>query len=391
MAEMASHGMGAGGFVRRSRAVVSVMAVVSAFAVAASACGTPADTGEVSSATGEYGASLETSTTIPNLDDVPGLADRVSGGRRAEATESLLAALAENPALLDDLDNLTPEQLEELTGLSSDELGTLGITPATVAALGGVLNSIGSEEDESGLSPEQAALLAAGGGQLLDSSGQLTDEASTLLADLNIDPATLATLIGTAVTVPTGVTSQLGSLLRIVDPNGLGQLAGDEGALSVLAVLAGAVVGRDPVQLSNLANSGDIDPRFRNLVFFVLNLANNLQPQFIDQINNITRILGPYAIRGIGAAVGLLQRPAVGALFEEAFSDPEVVATSFGSALLLIPGLAELVAPSTFTDPNAIYGAVGGVAAVALLNNDAPGFREFLEFVGVEIDPALFD
>ncbi|MGI9578740.1 MAG: hypothetical protein ACR2OH_11105 [Microthrixaceae bacterium] len=388
---MAPDGRGLEGLVRRSRAIVSVSAVFTAFAIVASACGSSAATGEVSSATGEYGASLATSTTIPNPDDIPGLADRVSGGRRAEATENLLAAISENPALLDDLENLTPEQLEELTGLTSDELGTLGITPATVAALGGVLNQIGTEEDDSGLSPEQAALLAAGGGELLDSSGQLTDEASTLLASLNIDPATLATLIGTAVTVPAGVTSQLGTLLRIVDPNGLGQLAGDEGALSVIAVLAGAVVGRDPVELSNLANSGDIDPRFRNLVFFVLNLATNLQPQFIDQINNITRILGPWAIRAIGAAVGLLQRPAVGALFEEAFADPEVVATSFGSALLLIPGLAELVAPETFNDPNAIYGAVGGIAAVALLNNDAPGFREFLETIGVEIDPAFFD
>lgn len=377
---------------RRSRAVVSVTTVVVAFTVVASACGSVADTGEVSSAAGEYGASLETSTTIPNLNDVPGLADRVSGGRRAQATESLLAALAENPALLDDLENLTPEQLEELTGLSSDELGTLGITPSTVAALGGVLNSIGTGEDEEdGLSPEQAALLAAGGGDLLTSGGQLTDEASALLTSLNIDPVTLAALIGTAVSVPSGVTSQLGDLLNIVDPNGLGQLSNDEGALSVIAVLAGALVGRDPVNLANLANSGDIDPRFRNLVFFVLNLANNLQPEFINQINNITSILGPYAIRGIGAAVGLLQRPAVGALFEEAFSDPEVVATSFGSAFLLIPGLAELIAPSTFTDPNAIYGAVGGIAAVALLNNDAPGFREFLEFVGVEIDPEFFD
>ena len=121
------------------------------------------------------------------------------------------------------------------------------------------------------------------------------------------------------------------------------------------------------------------------------NLATNLQPQFIDRINNITRILGPFALRALGAGLALLERPAVGALFEDAFNDPEVVATSIGSALVLIPGLAELVAPETFTDPYAIYGAVAGIAAVALLNNDAPGFQEFLEIIGVEIDPAFYD
>ena len=143
--------------------------------------------------------------------------------------------------------------------------------------------------------------------------------------------------------------------------------------------------------LANLANSGDIEPRYRNLLFFVTNLATTLEPELINRINNITRILGPYAIRGLAAALSLLERPAVGALFEEAFADPDVVLSSFGSALLLIPGLAELVAPSTFADPNAIYGAVIGVATVALINNDAPGFRDFLERIGVDIPPELLD
>jgi hypothetical protein len=382
----------AGGFVGRSSAAVTGTAIAVAFAVLASACASGVDTGEISSASGEYGAALETSTTIPNLDDVPGLGDRVSGGRRAQATENLLAAIAENPALLDELDDLTPEELEELTGLTSDELGTLGITPASVGALGGVLNQIGPADDEDeSLSPETEALLAASGGALISNSGELTDAAVALLGSLNIDPVTLAALVGTAVSVPESVTSELGLLLSIIDPNGLGQFSEDEGALSIIAVVMGAVLGRDPVALGQLANAGDIDPRFRGLVLWVVNLATNLKPEFINRINNITRILGPWAIRGLGAAIALLERPAVGALFEDAFSDPEVVATSFGSALLLIPGLAELVAPQTFSDPNAIYGAVLGISAVALLNNDAPGFKEFLDLIGVEVDPKYYD
>ncbi len=361
-----------------------------AFAVLAASCASVADTGEVSAASGRYGASLETSTTIPDLDGNSALNGALPGGRRAAATENLLTAIAENPGILDNLEDLTPEQLEELTGLQSDELGTLGITPATVAALGGVLNQIGADEEDA-IDPETAALLAAGGGELLTSTGELTDEAAALLGTLNIDPVTLAALVATAVTVPDSVNSQLGTLLEIIDPNGLGQLSEDNGALSVLAVLTGALLGRDPVALGQLANAGDLDPRFRGLLTWVANLATTLRPELVDRLNNITRILGPFAIRGIGAAIGLLERPAVGALFEEAFQDPEVVATSLGSALLLIPGLGELIAPQTFNDPNAIYGAVGGLAAVALLNNDAPGFKEFLDTIGVEIPPEFYD
>ncbi|MCP4435183.1 MAG: hypothetical protein GY812_06740 [Actinomycetia bacterium] len=375
---------------RRSRAVPTAVASVVAFAVLAASCASVADTGEVSAASGRYGASLETSTTIPDLDGNSALNGALPGGRRAAATENLLTAIAENPGILDNLEDLTPEQLEELTGLQSDELGTLGITPATVAALGGVLNQIGADEEDA-IDPETAALLAAGGGELLTSTGELTDEAAALLGTLNIDPVTLAALVATAVTVPDSVNSQLGTLLEIIDPNGLGQLSEDNGALSVLAVLTGALLGRDPVALGQLANAGDLDPRFRGLLTWVANLATTLRPELVDRLNNITRILGPFAIRGIGAAIGLLERPAVGALFEEAFQDPEVVATSLGSALLLIPGLGELIAPQTFNDPNAIYGAVGGLAAVALLNNDAPGFKEFLDTIGVEIPPEFYD
>lgn len=377
---------------QQRRTILTAVAAVVSLALVGGACASAADTGEVSAASGRYGASLETSTTVPSLDGAAG-GSSGPGGKRAQATENLLNALAENPALLDDLENLTPDQLEELTGLESEELGTLGITPATVGALGGVIDQIGSENDsgDEELSPETVSLLAAGGGALLTSTGGLTAAAAAVLSDLNIDPATFAVLIATALTVPAEVTSQLGELLQIVDPNGLGQFSGDTAALSVIAVLVGAILGRDPVALGQLVNAGDINPRFRGLIAWVANLATTLSPEFVDRINNITRVIGPWGIRALGAAIALIERPAVGAVFEQAFSDQLTVANAFGAALLFIPGLPQLVAPETFNDPYAIYSAVIGVSAIALLNADAPGFREFLEVIGVELPPEFRD
>jgi hypothetical protein len=360
---------------------ITIAACVTAFALAAGACANAVDTGEVSARSGKYGASLQTSTTVAGS----GLsASRGRSGvadRRADATENLLNALAEDPTLLENIDNLTPEQLSELTGLSSDELGTLGITPATVGALGGVIRQIGRDE-EGNIDPAAAAAV-------LTSTGALTEEARAALAVL--DPATLAVLVGTAATVPTTVTQPLGVLLQILDPNGLGQFAGDNTALAVIAVLMGAILGRDPVALGQLQNAEDIDPRFRGVLGALANIATTLSPQFIERVNRVTSVLGPYALRAIGAAVGLLERPAVAELISTAVADPVVVGTSFGSLLLLIPGLPELIAPETFADPNAIYGAVLGVAAAALVNMDAPGFRDFLTGLGVVIPPELLD
>ncbi len=324
---------------RQGRSVITAIGALLSLALFAAACASGADTGEVSARSGRYGASLETSTTVPSLEDIGLSGGTGANGKREQATENLLNALSENPELLNNLDNLTPDQLEELTGLSSEELGTLGITPATVGALGGVINKIGGGEQDS-LSPETAAILAAGGGALLNGSGALTAEGAALLASLNIDPATFAVLIATALTVPTSVTEPLGALLLILDPNGLGQFSGDNSSLAVIAVLMGAVLGRDPVALAQLQNAEDINPAFKGVILFIANLATTLSPEFIDRINNISRILGPYAIRAIGTALALLERPQVGAIFESAFSDPLVVADAFGAALLFIPGLA---------------------------------------------------
>lgn len=364
---------------------VTYVAILICSALVAGACTSSAETAEVSAQTGDYGATLQTSTTVPGGRTGPGAGSTNSADPRADAAEKALGGLADNPELLADLGNITPEQLEELTGLSSEELGTLGITPSTVGALASLLDRVRSDSPEASNEGALVSLLTAGSGALLTETGQLTGEASGLLASLNVDPATFAALIGTAMTVPDEVANTLGTLLAVIDPNGLGQFNGNTSALALISVVLAAMIGRDPVSLGQLANAGKIDPRFAGVTKFIFNLATGLSPQLVDRINNITGILGPYTIQALSAAFALLERPAVGALFEQAFSDPAIVATAFGAAFLSIPGLPELVAPNTFKDPRAIYGAVLGIAAVSLLNADAPGFRDFLRSIGVEV------
>ena len=210
-----------------------------------------------------------------------------------------------------------------------------------------------------------AALLAGAGTSLLTPAGELTSEARSLLAD--IDPATFAALVGTAMTVPESVTDTLGTILAVVDPNGLGQFQEDRSALSVAAVVLAAAIGRDPVELGKLAVAGEIDPRFAEVTGFILDLTTRVTPQLIDRINNLVGILGPYTLEALAGAFALLEDPEVGALLEEAFANPLTVVVSFGSAVMAIPGLAQLVAPGTFDDPRATYGAILGLAVLAIL------------------------
>lgn len=360
-------------------------AVLVAVALVAAACGDPGAMGEVSAGSAEFGASLETSTTLG--DGPAGITRRFNTGNpREDAARNLLAAIAEDPSLLDDIENLTPEELEELTGLESEELGTLGITPGSVAALGGVIRQIGPEEQ---VDPALAAAVAAGGGTLLNESGQLTAEARGLLG--GIDPATLAVLIATSLQVGPDVTNPLGEVLAVLDPSGLGQFQDNQSALAVIAVVMAAILGEDPETLLQLQNVDQLDPNLRYLVNGLTGIARGLRPEFIDSLNRINGVLGPYALRAIGAAVGLLQNERIADQLAIAFADEVVVSTAVGSMILLIPGLPQLVAPQAFAKPESIYPAVLGVMAAALVNMDAPGFRDFLTTLGVDIPPELLN
>ncbi len=367
------------------RAHLAVIGGAVLVALLGASCAKAGDFGEVNAASGKYGASLETSTTIDGISAFAqsrGLSSNAS--KRAGATQSLLDAIADDPELLGELENLTPEELEELTGLTTDELDELGITPATVTALGSALKVVGGGKDDDGEIDTELA------NSVLVSGGALTAQGANLLT--TAEPAVFAQLIGTAATVDRAVVNQVGGLLAVLDPEGLGQFAGDDGTLAIITILLSAVIGGDAGVLENLANAADIDPRFRGVVGALARLATTLEPEFVAQINRVTTILGPNTLRALGAAVGLLTRPAVADIVEIAVSDPVVMGTMFGSFVLMVPGLAELVAPESFgSDPRSIYTGMAALMLTSLTNMDAPGLRDFFELIGVTVHPDLLD
>jgi hypothetical protein len=373
--------------VRRARTIATCLLV--SLAMAAGACSQSNRTGEVSARVGKYGATLETSTTAvsPNASALPGSSRRSSTSKattKADITSQLLQKLKDNPELVKQLSNLTPEELSKLTGLDTAQLNTLGLTPASVAALGSAIVAAQGGQPGALTTNGVQVLTPAVLSLLTGATGELTGTTKDTLK--KIDPAVLTAILGAASQVDPSVTLQLGSLLAVVDPNGLGQFQGDKSALAVIAVLASAALGRD-VSLQNLPNIEGIDPQFKNVLGSVVGLVEGLTPQVINQINNITGILGPNTIRAIGGALALLQRPEIGDIVRKAVQDPVTLASSIGAAMLLIPGLAEAIAPYTFSTAGSRTAALGALFAVALVRMDAPGVRVFLEALGLKIPP----
>lgn len=355
------------------------MVVLCSGALVSTSCATVDSTAEVSAPSAEYGANLASSTTTSSpasSRSATGSGDLTTGSSGESIGEPSVSDL------LAGLEGLTVEQLVAATGLSADELASLGVTPDAVGALAATLHRVAGGAAAGSPPDAVAALLAGAGTSLLTPAGELTSEARSLLA--GIDPATFAALVGTAMTVPESVTDTLGTILAVVDPNGLGQFQEDRSALSVAAVVLAAAIGRDPVELGKLAVAGEIDPRFAEVTGFILDLTTRVTPQLIDRINNLVGILGPYTLEALAGAFALLEDPEVGALLEEAFANPLTVVVSFGSAVMAIPGLAQLVAPGTFDDPRATYGAILGLAVLAILNSGATGLEDFLRGLGIQ-------
>ena len=119
-------------------------------------------------------------------------------------------------------------------------------------------------------------------------------------------------------------------------------------------------------------------------------LVEYLSPAVIASINNITGILGPNVIGAIGAGLALLQRQEVADVVKAAAADPITLASAIGAAALLIPGLVEVVEPNNFGNAQSRVAALGALFVVALVRMDAPGIRDFLTALGVEIPPGIF-
>jgi hypothetical protein len=352
------------------RSVTGALASVLAVAVLATSCSQVEATDEVNAGAGRSGAVLATSTTVPSRSVAVAGASRSSGATTQQAelaatVEQLVSQFADDPAALAELLGVDLAQLAAVTGLDPAALANLQISPQTVRALAGVL---------SGIDPRTLGQLSASGGRLdpaltatiLGLATQLDPTVGSALRA--IDPAALATLIATATRVDPKITDALGAVLRVVDPNGLGTLAGDRNALAILAVLVGVALRTDPNQFAALGQAAGLDPNLNAAINGISALVGQLTPAVIAQLNQVAKILTPEVVRAIGAGLGLLQRPDVAEVVQAAAADPITLITTLGVAVLLVPGLAEVVAPETFSNPQARYQILLGLLLAAIVN-----------------------
>lgn len=366
-----------GGLVQHRRAAFGLVVFMLVPAVLSAACSKGLDTGEVSARSGEYGAKLATSTTIDRVQAILGGRSRAagSGAQRADVAQQLLDEIARNPEFAEQLKNLTPEQLSEMTGLSVEQLNDLGITPATVASLGDALVATRGTAGDPDRNDASLALLGA-------ASGAISQEAVEALRDA--DPAALAAVYGASTKVDPSVTRPLGAWLKLVDPNGLGRYSEDESALALMAVLLGAQLDRDPIPLDRF---GDLPPDLQYALRGITNLADRITPQVVKELNRLTTILGPNTFKAIGWALRALDRPEVAEIVSKAVDDPFTFGSILASAVLLIPGLAETMAPETFDTSQKRIEILGRIFVVSLLRLDPLGMQTFLESIGVEVPP----
>ena len=358
----------------RSAGVVAVVVLV---AVVAASCAKGVDTAEVSADSAASGASLPTSTTIARDGNGSSTA-KSSASSKAKAkaastsskdlagtAQALLSKLASDPTLLAQLTGADSATISRLTGIDPATLARLQITPDTVRALASILT---------GLDPNSLQKLTAGGKldpkvatTILTLAAQLDPAAA--LALKGVDPLAIASLISAATTVDPKVLTALGGVLQVADPNGLGRLANDKSSLAILAVLFGVALRMDPSKFANLANASNLDPNVNFVLNSVQGLVAGLTPQLIYQLNGLSKVLGPDLLKALGAVMVILGRPDVAPVVQAAAADPVVLVSTLGTFALLVPGLAEVLAPDVFgSNPNARYGALAGLIAIAIAN-----------------------
>ena len=75
------------------------------------------------------------------------------------------------------------------------------------------------------------------------------------------------------------------------------------------------------------------------------------------------------ALKALSAVMVILGRPDVGPVLQAAAANPVVLITTLGTFGLLVPGLAEVLAPEPFANnPAARYAALAGLIGVAIAN-----------------------
>lgn len=351
--------------------ILSVVAAVATLAVLVPSCATGVDTGEVKAGSASDRVALATSTTLTGVGGAAatGAASRSGGSKGkgnnadlASTATKLISQITSDPNFLSRIAGGDQAALAAITGLDPEVLKELQITPDTVRGLATILTAV---------DPDTRAKLASGVadpellGLILALAGDLDPASASALKGAS--PAAIAAILSTAMNVDPKVLDAMGSVLMVVDPGGLGALANDRSALAIMAVMFGAALRVSPNEFQRLANLND--PNVNFVINGVTGLVAGLTPTVVNQINGLAKVLGPDLLKAMGAMIGLMGRPDVAPVVQAAAADPVVLVTTLGVASLLVPGLAETLAPSVFVaDPNARYKALVGLLGVAIAN-----------------------
>jgi hypothetical protein len=347
--------------------------VATAVAVLATSCTQVRATESVGSDRASAKAMLATSTTAP-----PRAKPSVAGASRSQGVtlttqqaqlaatvQQLVAKLAQDPAAIAQLLGLDPSQLLNVTGLDMSVLDSLRISAEAVQALAAFL---------AGIDPATLGFLANGGASLdaaltasiVDLANQLDPIIAAVLR--KIDPAALATLITTATQIDPKVLDALGSVLRTVDPTGLGALASDRSTLAIIVVLLGVALRTDSGQFAVLLQAAGLDPAVKAAIEAISQVVNTLTPAVIAQLQQLSSILSPEVVQALSVGLALINRPDVAQVLREAAANPVTLSTTLAIAVLLIPGLAEVIDPTTYADPQARYQILVGLLVAAVAN-----------------------
>jgi hypothetical protein len=367
-----------------------VAAVVVLIALVAAACANGVDTAAVDDHSTDPSARLATSTTVATGGSATSSSSKskattASSQQLSGTAQELVSKLASDPALLQQLTGADAATISRLTGIPASELAGLHITPQTIQALGTILSGLDpatlQEVSRTGkLDPQVATTI-------LTLAAQLDPAAAASLKSVN--PLAIVSLISTATTVDPKVTATLGTVLGAIDPNGLGRLANDQSSLAILAVLFGAALRTDPSQFANLANANNLDPNVDYVLTAVQRLVSGLTPEVVYALNGLSKVLGPDLLKALATVMAMLGRPDVAPVVQAAAKNPVVLVTTLGTFALLVPGLAEVLAPDVFgKNPTARYAALAAMIGLAIANLNGLDLDALAKLLGLPPLPA---
>lgn len=367
----------------RRRPIVTPVVVVLVTAVLAAGCGQTVDTAEVDpdgprsttttaaqqTAAGAPRVAGSSATgprpTAPSSGTGSGTGTRpvqTATSAQAQAALDLLTRIARDPEGFARANGLTREELARQLGVSPAVLAQLQIDPSSVSAVANLLGRL----DRSTLNS-----LAAG-----NINPQVVTTVLTLLNSVNpgalqglgnLDPRVLAVLSSTAQTIDPKILQALGSIVSVADPNGLGQLANDRSSLALLALAFGVALRTDPTQFRQLGALNNLAPGYGFVIDGISSIVQAFDPRTVAFLNEVNRNFSPELIAALAGISNAIAQPQIQAVLTQASKDPQLIANVLGVAALLIPGLAEVIAPDVFREnPNAANAALVALLVTAL-------------------------